>query len=150
MKKRHFGAALLMICCMMLLMAGCAKKTPQTATLTLPSNPTTGYEWMVTQEPELFEISSEYSEDVAEDEDDEEMALVGAGGTEIFKLIPKTAGTGTVEFTYERSFEDTEPETRLTYTVKVTNDMQISIEAMTGSMGGDISDVPQVPELVIE
>ena len=148
MKKRYF-AVLLMISCM-LLMAGCAKKEPQTATMTLPSNPTTGYEWMVTQDPELFEISSQYSEDVDKVEDEEEMALVGAGGTEVFKLTPKTAGTGTVEFTYERSFEDAEPETRLTYSITVTKDMQIKVESMTGEMGGDISEVPQMPELVIE
>ena len=148
MKKRYF-AVLLMISCM-LLMAGCAKKEPQTATMTLPSNPTTGYEWMVTQDPELFEISSQYSEDVDKVEDEEEMALVGAGGTEVFKLTPKTAGTGTVEFTYERSFEDAEPETRLTYSITVTKDMQIKVESMTGEMGGDISEVPQMPELIIE
>ncbi len=148
MKKRYF-AVLLMISCM-LLMASCAKKEPQTATMTLPSNPTTGYEWMVTQDPELFEISSQYSEDVDKVEDEEEMALVGAGGTEVFKLTPKTAGTGTVEFTYERSFEDAEPETRLTYSITVTKDMQIKVESMTGEMGGDISEVPQMPELVIE
>ncbi len=150
MTKRRIGAALMMIGCMALLMAGCAKKDPQTATLTLPSNPTTGYEWMVTQEPELFEISSQFAEDVTENEDEEEMALVGAGGTETFKLTPKAAGTATVEFTYERSFEDAEPESSLKYTIKVTKDMQLSVEAFAGDMPGDIAEMPELPQLVIE
>ena len=150
MTKRRIGAALMMIGCMALLMAGCAKKEPQTVTLTLPSNPTTGYEWMVSQDPELFEISSQFAEDVTENEDEEEMALVGAGGTETFKLTPKAEGTATVTFTYERSWEDAEPEASMTYTLKVTKDMQISEEAFAGDLPGDMSELPELPQLVIE
>ena len=41
-------------CGLLLLAAGCAKKEPQTATVSLPSNPTTGYSWKVEQSNDLF------------------------------------------------------------------------------------------------
>ena len=148
MTRKHVGAALMMIGAIALLMAGCAKKEPQTATLTLPSNPSTGYEWFVEQDQELFDIDSEMADDT--DGNDEGEALVGAGGMEVFTLTPKAAGTATVTFTYERSWEDAEPEASMTYTLKVTKDMQISEEAFAGDLPGDISELPELPELVIE
>ena len=139
-------SCLIALGCILLLTAGCAKKEPQTATISLPSNPSTGFEWFVEQDPELFDISSEMAEDG--DEDDE--ALVGAGETEVFTLTPKAAGTATVKFLYERSWEDEDPDTEITYTLKVTRDMQISIEAMTAGLPGDASALPELPQLVIE
>lgn len=140
-------AGLVMLGCAMLLMAGCAKKEPQTAKLSLPSNPSTGFEWFVEQDPELFDVASEYA-DAQEDEEDE--PAVGAPGTEVFTLTPKAEGTTTVNFLYERSWEDEEPESRLTYTLKIDKNMQITVEAMTAALGGDISELPETPELVIE
>ena len=107
MKFRKSIAAVCLLACMMLMIAGCAKKNPQTATLEVPSNPTTGYEWTVTQDPELFEISSTYKAD------EENEGVVGAGGTQTFVLTPKEAGNTTVDFLYERSFEENSTEMRL-------------------------------------
>lgn len=148
MTRRHIGAALMLIGCIALVAAGCAKKEPQKATLSLPSNPSTGYEWFVEQDPELFDIDSELADDT--DGNDEGEALAGAGGTEVFTLTPKAEGTTTVTFSYERSWEDAEPESTLTYTIKVSKDMQISVEAFAGDVAGDISELPELPELVIE
>ena len=145
MSKKGIGC-LIALGCMLLLTAGCAKKEPQTATLSLQTNPSTGYEWFVTQEPELFDITSELAEDA--DEDDEN--LVGAPSTEVFTLTPKAEGTTQVSFAYARSWEDEEPNTEVTYTIKVTKDMQISVEATAANLPGDADTLPEVPELVIE
>lgn len=45
---------------------GCVSKSPQTATLSLDSNPTTGYEWRVEQSSEIFDISSVFVQDKAD------------------------------------------------------------------------------------
>ena len=144
MKFRKSIAAVCLLACMMLMIAGCAKKNPQTATLEVPSNPTTGYEWTVTQDPELFEISSTYKAD------EENEGVVGAGGTQTFVLTPKEAGNTTVEFLYERSFEENSTEMRLTYGIKVSKDMQITVESFTGELPGDAETMPEAPELTIE
>ena len=44
-------------------MTGCGSKEPQTSRLELPANPSTGYEWQVVQDKELFDLDSEYMED---------------------------------------------------------------------------------------
>ena len=56
MKKRTIIA--LMCCSLILLLAGCGKGKAQTMTLALDSNPTTGYTWTVTQDPELFSVGA--------------------------------------------------------------------------------------------
>ena len=82
-------------CAMLLLAAGCAKKEPQTATVSLPSNPTTGYSWKVEQSNDLFEITSEFAEG--------EGGALGAGGTDTFTLTPQASGETAVMFMYGRS-----------------------------------------------
>lgn len=145
MKKKMICCSLIVILCMLLLSA-CAKKEPQTATLVVPSNPTTGYEWTVSQDPELFDVSSEYTEPAQEGEE----PLVGAAGTQTFVLTPKAAGTTTVNFLYERTFEDTEPEARITYTIKIDKNMQLKQEAATAALPGDISGFDISPEFTIK
>ena len=134
--------ALLLICAAAL--SGCGESKPQTATLTLPSNPTTGYSWRVEQEPELFEITSEYAEDA------ETEGLVGAGGSETFTLTPKEAGDTEISFYYEQAWDKDSLAERLTYKISVDDNMQISVEAQSGEVPGDESTVPEMPELEIK
>ncbi len=126
-----------------LLLSGCAAKKPQTAVMKLQSNPTTGYDWEVTQEPELFEITSEYITDAKDSE------MAGAGGTQVYTLKPLQKGTAEVCFTYKRSWEE-EADSVLSYTLKVSGDMQITVESSRASIAGDISELPSIPEFVIE
>ena len=48
-----------------LILSACGKEVPapQTVTLTLDSNPTTGFSWQVEQSEELFLVESVYTED---------------------------------------------------------------------------------------
>ena len=143
MKKR---IAFIVLGTMLLAMglAGCGDKEPQTATLKLAANPTTGYEWSFTQTPNLFDVSSEY----VQDETDEEM--VGVGGIETFTLTPTKAGSTEINFYYKQPWDEDSLDTRLTYQVTVDKNMQITVDAMSSELPGDASEMPEMPELVIE
>ena len=125
-------------------LSACGKKEPQNASLVLPANPTTGYEWVCEQDPEIFEITSEYKEDEHEGE------MVGVGGKETFLLTPQKKGSARVVFTYMRPGNQEEAETTLAYELKVDNQMQITMESMTSDIAGTMSELPEIPELVIK
>lgn len=146
MKRFAFviGFATVLIIAMAALLSGCGDKSPQTATLALPSNPTTGYAWRVEQEPEIFDVASDY----AEEKTDEEIA--GAGGTETFTLTPKEAGTSTVSFYYEQPWDKDNDPTRLNYEIKVDKNMQMVVESQTADLPGYMSDMPQMPQMEIQ
>lgn len=128
-------------CAMLLLAAGCAKKEPQTATVSLPSNPTTGYSWKVEQSNDLFEITSEFAEG--------EGGALGAGGTDTFTLTPQASGETAVMFMYGRSWEE-EPESEIVYNVKIDKNMQITVESVKAEMAGSMEQMPETPQMEIK
>lgn len=143
MKKR---IALILLGTMLLAMglAGCGDKEPQTATLKLSANPTTGYEWSFTQTPNIFDVSSEYVPDATDEE------MVGVGGIETFTLVPTKAGSTELNFYYKQPWDENSLDTRLTYQISVDKNMQITVEAMTSELPGEASEMPEMPQLVIE
>ena len=158
--RKHAAAAgivlgMLSVCG--LLLGGCGSSTPQTATIALPANPTTGYTWEVTQTEELFEITHEYQQGTpgsgaaseADAAEGEAETLVGAGGTEVFTLTPKAKGETEVTLAYAREWEDEEPLSSITYTLKVDRRMQIKMISATGALDRDADTVPALPELEI-
>jgi len=65
----------------------------------LESNPTTGYGWVVAEQPEGVTVrSSDYQAP--------DTSLVGAGGIEVFVFEATAAGSGTLRLDYVRSFDD--------------------------------------------
>lgn len=143
MTKRKLLSLVLIVGILALLVVGCGQKEPQTATLRLGANPTTGYEWTAEQDQEIFDITSEYVED------DADASVVGAGGTQVFVLTPKEAGTAEVTFSYARSWEE-EANSQLKYTLTVDKNMQIKMESAAGDIDGSISTIPEMPEFAIE
>ena len=142
--KAFLAAGVLLL---MITLAGCGGKKPQKATLTLESNPTTGYQWIVEQDPEIFDISSEYKEDTVEGTTEQ---MVGVGGKETFTLTPKKEGSTEINFLYKQPWDEESLYTRLAYQIKVDKNMQIQVESSSGQMGEDISEVPEMPEFRIE
>ena len=65
----------------------------------LDSNPTTGYGWIVAEQPDGVTVQS--SDFGAPD-----TSLVGAGGLEVFVFEATAAGSGTLRLDYVRSFDD--------------------------------------------
>jgi inhibitor of cysteine peptidase len=77
-------------------------KTGEEVELVLPGNPTTGYEWVVTEAPSNLQQVDE-TEFVAESD------LIGAGGEFHFRFRATEPGTAQLILTYERPFEEVEP-----------------------------------------
>ena len=143
MNKRITGVIIL--AAMIGVLMGCGSSKPQIMKLSLDSNPTTGYSWTIKQEPEIFEVGEEYIENKHEE------GMVGVGGQQVFSLAPKEAGTSDVTFTYARPWEDPDADsTVVSYTVKVSQNMQIQVESSRYAGGNDMDELPQIPEPVIE
>ena len=124
-------------------LSGCGNSNPQTATLELESNPTTGYSWRVEQNPEIFDIETDYVENSSDTE------AVGVGGAETFILTPKEEGETEVAFYYERSWEEDTPATVLTYNITVDKNKQIKVNSQKGELPDLGSGAPSLPEMVI-
>ena len=106
-----------------LIISACGKETPapQTVTVTLESNPTTGYSWQVSQTEELFKIDRSYSEH------EHSEGLVGVGGNETFTFIPLRAGTTEVTLTYARPWEGGEQADQVVYVFEIDKDLQVKM-----------------------
>ncbi len=143
MRKTKLIVATL-ICTAVLALAGCGAKKPQTVTVTLPSNPTTGYTWECTQTVPLFDVSSEYTPNDTGDEN-----LVGVGGVDVFTLVPTTPGETQVTFTYGQHWEGGNKGDSVTYMLKVKRNLKVEQQGMTGEFGGDADSLPDMPVLEI-
>ena len=112
--------------------------------LSFRANPTTGFRWMATEEDNVFEIEDSYA--VLADE-----GILGAGGTQSFRLVPKHAGTGKITFSYERPFQHNSEASR-TYLFEVDPDMQIRFVGVTGHNSGVMEhgapfEIPEITSL---
>lgn len=88
----------------------------------LEGNPTTGYTWQLKEgDPTKVEITDEY---IADETDKD---IVGVGGKYKFTVTPKAPGNVTVECVYSRSFEPSEDDKTVTYSLLVTKDNKITV-----------------------
>ena len=125
--REFFSLMAVLIITGMLLSACGQPKPPQTVTIQLDSNPTTGYSWQVSQTEDLFDIESSYTADETEE------VLDGIGGTETFVLTAKKPGTCEVSFSYVRPWEETgEPDEQVVYTFKVSRNLQVEMLSAVG------------------
>lgn len=136
--------SLIAILSIFMLITACGKSEPQTMTLSFESNPTTGYSWTATQNPELFTITDEYIEN------EHEEGMTGVGGQQVFLLLPNEQGTCEITFTYARSWEQTEADTTVSYTVEIDKNKHIKVLSSKLAGGDDINSIPQIPKPVIE
>lgn len=67
--------------------------------LNLPSNATTGYSWVIIQEPDIFK--SDYNTYIAPDNKED---LVGIGGGTEFHITALDSGVGTMVFQYKQDW----------------------------------------------
>ena len=103
MKKQWW---LILLLCAIVAAPGCAGKQAQTtATVKLEGNPTTGYSWTYTMDPEgvVSEVSNEYVADKASE------GVVGSGGTFVFKFEAVAPGEAELVFSYHRVWEEDVP-----------------------------------------
>lgn len=86
----------------------------QKLVLSLETNPTTGFDW------EVSEIDEAVIKQSGDSEYKSESDLIGAGGVRTFTFEAVTAGTSTLKLIYHRSWEkDIPPEQEFTVTITV-------------------------------
>ena len=125
-----------------LILSACGKEVPapQTVTLTLDSNPTTGFSWQVEQSEELFLVESVYTEDRTGE------PVTGSGGTETITLTPLKAGKTEVTLTYARPWEGGEKGDQLVYSFEIDKNMQVKMTDAY-SMGSNEPITTPAPEI---
>ena len=128
MKKTVLLLALLLA--LMVLFAGCGKaetvygaddtsisvKSGETFTIKLEANPTTGYEWSATISDESVVTleKSDYAPDEAASD------VVGSGGMQTLTFKALKSGSATIDLVYQRSWEPSEDDQNIQYTVTVS------------------------------
>jgi predicted secreted protein len=83
-------------------------------TISLPSNPTTGYDWTADYDYVLLKLENAQFE-----RDDQKALRVGTGGTSVFVFTPIGVGKTTIYFVYKRSWENIVADTR-SFHVEIT------------------------------
>ena len=116
----------------------------QEVRLSFDSNPTTGYTWVAVEDKDIFDIQDRYTAS-------SEGGLLGAGGTQTYRLVPKHSGTAKVTFMYQRPFDQTIQASR-TYLFEVDPEMQVRFVGVVGHssdmMAAADAGVPfEVPEI---
>jgi predicted secreted protein len=82
-------------------------KVNEPFTISLPANPTTGYEWKADYDYVLLKQENAEFERATT-----ETKHVGAGGTSVFVFLPIKPGKSTIYFVYKRSWENIVADTR--------------------------------------
>jgi len=100
-----------------------SKDGPNTATIKLEGNPTTGYGWYYSVVPDgiIKEISSDYKQDF------NPLGKNGVGGTFIFKFESVAPGEATITFEYYRDWEDDPPVDTVVYLVTVDEGLTLTM-----------------------
>ena len=94
---------------------GTSLKVGETLQLSLRSNPTTGYSWVVGEHSDSVTIESKYIPDY------NDKMITGAGGREVFKISCSEPGEYVLQFDYERSWETEDPVSSLELTIVCVN-----------------------------
>ena len=89
-------------------------KVNEPFTISLPANPSTGYEWKVDYDYVLLKQESAQFERASA-----ETVRMGAGGTSVFVFTPIKPGKSTIYFVYKRSWENIVADTR-SFHVEIT------------------------------
>ena len=110
--------------------------------LAFECNPTTGYTWVAVADNDVFDIQDKYTASSEE-------GLLGAGGTQNYRLVPKHSGTAKVTFMYQRPFDQTIQAAR-TYLFEVDPEMQVRFVGVAGQNSSIVADAGapfEVPEI---
>ncbi len=96
--------------------------------LSLPSNATTGYSWVIVDEPDNF--TSDYNTYI---EDGGGEGRVGVGGNTQFRIVALSEGSGTMTFQYKRNWEGGEIEGTYELSLEIikSNKDYLQIEAIS-------------------
>lgn len=114
---------IIMVLAAMFVLSACRKEElpVQSVSLTMDSNPTTGFSWQVEQSEELFQVEKVYTAD------EQAEGTVGSGGKETITLTPLKPGKTVVTLSYARPWEGGETADQLVYTFTVDRNLQVKM-----------------------
>ena len=121
MKKAILAVTTAVLC--MLLLTACSGGGAKQYTVKLSGNPTTGYSWQYTMEPDgiVKEVSSDYVQNEAKE------GMTGVPGEFIFVFEGASSGTVKLRFTYARPWEEGEiSDDSAVYSLTVDKNLNIS------------------------
>ena len=90
-------------------------------TVTIDSNPTTGFSWEAVQNDTFFDIENVFIADPQTE------PVSGSGGVQIFTLTPVKPGKAEVTFTYLRPWEPSDLDSQFTCAFEIAEDMRITV-----------------------
>lgn len=132
-----FRKGIAVVLCVLLLGVCSFAMAAENVELSMTANPTTGYDWaFVVADESIVSIESNFetgadlgAADAAAPAEGEMIA--GQGGLYTFTLKGLAAGETTVAFEYARSFEENSTIVGLTYTVRVDENLNVTIIGST-------------------
>ena len=121
---KKIAAVALALCLVLTAMSCLAESAPETLTVELEGNPTTGYEWTASCDKDgIVSVESRYTSDATDE------ALCGVGGEYTFTVTGVAAGEVTVSFAYGRSWEDA-PISTVVYQLSVDEQLNVTVASM--------------------
>jgi len=106
-----------------------SKEVGETFTISLKSNPTTGYMWQPEFDSEFLELVSMFVSDSTDP------LIVGAGGTETFEFLPLKQGQARVRMVYKRAWEEEHIEEHITLVnIVATTAQALTVNQVAESM----------------
>lgn len=137
--KKAFS--LLLVLVMVLLTVSAMAETAEDDkcfTITLTSNPTTGYDWQYVASDDFITVEQEYltSADIDKLAGIQPTAepLSGEGGLTVFTIKGVKPGTAVIALEYAQSWDENSTEAGLTYTLAVNDDLSVVCVASTFGM----------------
>lgn len=112
--------------------------TGQAVSVSVKSNPSTGFRWSAVQDQELFSIRDSYTARPNTED------LSGAAGIQTFVLTPKQPGTAQLCFTYSRSWAPSESDVQFCYTFTVSEDLRITLSDESSADAAERGYIPTV------
>ncbi|MCR5138534.1 MAG: protease inhibitor I42 family protein [Oscillospiraceae bacterium] len=136
---------IVMVLAAMFILSACSKEElpVQSVTLTLDSNPTTGFSWQVEQSEELFQVDKVYTADERPE------GTAGSGGKETITLTPVKPGKTVVTLSYARPLEGGETADQVIYTFTVDRNLQVEMTDAY-SLGTEEPVTTPAPEIQTE
>src|SRR5574344_1982481 len=130
MKKYVFSIILLLFCFVLI---GCNNKTEgnkDTVEFVFSSNPTTGYNWGYENLTGEDYLKIEKDEYVADEVDE---GIVGSGGKRYYSFKTVKAGTESIKFIYDRTFENEDNVIYAQYDIVVDENLKITSVSLVSS-----------------
>lgn len=119
---------------------GCSGQAKSNVTITLEASAGTGYEWVDdSKDQDVLELTNVETKSESE--------LAGGVVETIYTFKAKQAGTTRITFSLERSWEETDEDTHVTYEFNVDDNLNVEFLGSVGSYSGITTEGITAPHI---